>query len=83
MPSPISIGTRDVPLKLAKSITQTVNESWKSGEMLSRVSLVTSDLLKFWFMPPHTETRYINFHEGQRQAILNTIYLHEVFYQII
>ena len=78
MPSPISIGTRDVPLKLAKTITQVVNDSWESGEMLSKVSLVTSDLLKFWFMPPHTETRYINFHEGQRQAILNTIYLHEV-----
>src|SRR3989344_2725705 len=78
MPSPISIGTRDVPLKLAKSITDKVNESWESGEMLSKVSLITQDLLKFWFKEPHTETRYINFHQGQKQAILNTIYLHEV-----
>lgn len=78
MPSAISIGTRDIPLKLAKAITQKVNDSWASGEMLSRVSLVTQDLLKYWFKEPHTETRYFNFHEGQRQAILNAIYLHEV-----
>ncbi len=78
MPSPISIGTKSVPLELAKIITKKANESFADGEMFSRVSLVTQDLLKFWFLPPHTETRLINFHEGQRQAILNTIYLHEV-----
>ncbi|MDO8499370.1 MAG: DEAD/DEAH box helicase family protein [bacterium] len=78
MPSAISIGTRDVPLKLANSITQRVNDSWTSGEMISKVSLVTQDLLKYWFKEPHTETRYVNFHEGQRQAILNAIYLHEI-----
>ena len=78
MPSPISIGTREIPLRLAKTITARVNESWESGEMLSRVSLVTQDLLKFWFKEPHTETRRFNFHQGQKQAILNTVYLHEV-----
>lgn len=65
-------------MKLANSITQKVNDSWESGEMLSKVSFVTQDLLKFWFKEPHTETRYFNFHEGQRQAILNAVYLHEV-----
>ena len=74
MPSPISIGTRNVPLKLANSITQKVNDSWVSGEMLSKVSLVTQDLLKFWFREPHTQTRYANFHEGQKQAILNDLF---------
>jgi len=78
MPSAISIGTRDIPLKLANSITQKVNDSWASGEMLANVSLVTQDLLKYWFKEPHTDTRYFNFHEGQRQAILNAIYLHEI-----
>lgn len=78
MPSPISIGTRDIPLKLAETISKKANESWESGEMLSRVSLVTQDLLKFWFKEPHTQTRHINFHEGQKQAILNAVYLHEV-----
>lgn len=78
MPSPISIGTRDVPLKLAKTLTEKVKESWENGEMLSQVSLITQDLLKFWFKEPHTEARYINFHQGQKEAILNTIYLHEI-----
>lgn len=78
MPSPISIGTRNIPLKLANSITQKVNDSWSSGEMISKASLATQDLLKFWFREPHTQTRYANFHEGQKQAILNAIYLHEV-----
>jgi len=78
MPSPISIGTRDIPLKLAGAITQKVNDSWESGEMLLKATPITQDLLKFWFCAPHTETRHINFHEGQRQAILNAIYLHEV-----
>ncbi|MDD3919440.1 MAG: DEAD/DEAH box helicase family protein, partial [Candidatus Pacebacteria bacterium] len=78
MPSPISIGTRDIPLKIAKELTDKVNASWNNGELLSKVSLVTQDLLKFWFKEPHTETRYVNFNQGQRQAILNVIYLHEI-----
>jgi len=79
MPTPLNIGTRNIPLKLARSLTKRVNESWESGEMLEKVTPVTQDLLKFWFKEPHTETRYINFHDGQKQAILNIIYLHEIF----
>ncbi len=45
---------------------------------MAKVTPVTRDLLTFWFTEPHIETRYANFHEGQRQAILNTIYLHEI-----
>lgn len=78
MPSPISIGTRDIPLKLAKTISEKVNLAWDSGEFLDKTTAVTQDLLKFWFTEPHIENRYINFHSGQRQAILNTIYLHEI-----
>ena len=78
MPSPISIGTRNIPLKLAEEISSKVNAAWENGEMLSRATLVTQDLLKYWFKEPHTETRYFNFHEGQKQAILNAIYLHEI-----
>lgn len=78
MATPINIGTRDIPLKLARSLTEKVNESWANGELLSKVTPFTHDLLTFWFTSPHTETRYANFHEGQQQAILNTIYLHEV-----
>lgn len=78
MPNSINPGTRDIPLKLARTLTDKVNESWANGEMMAKVSPVTRDLLTFWFTEPHTETRYANFHEGQRQAILNTIYLHEI-----
>ena len=40
---------------------------------------MTQDLLRFWFSDSFVETRNnLNFHEGQRQAILNTIYVHEV-----
>src|SRR3990167_4190028 len=78
MSNPINIGTSDIPLKLARTLTNKVNESWASGEMVAKVTPVTRDLLTFWFTEPHTETRYANFHEGQRQAILNTIYLHEI-----
>ena len=78
MPSPISIGTRDVPLKLARIVSQKVNEEWENGALLGKVSLITQDLLKFWFQEPHIQNRNFNFHEGQKQAILNIIYLHEV-----
>lgn len=78
MPTPLSIGTRDIPLRLARALTIKVNESWTSGEMMTKVTPVTRDLLTFWFTEPHIDTRYTNFHEGQRQAILNTIYLHEI-----
>lgn len=78
MPTPIKLGTRDVPLRLARTLTDKVNESWANGEMMAKVTPITRDLLTFWFTEPHTTTRYANFHEGQRQAILNTIYLHEI-----
>ncbi len=78
MPTPLNIGTRNIPLKLAKTLTEKVNQSWESGEMFIKVTPITRDLLTFWFKEPHTETRYINFHSGQKQAILNIIYLHEV-----
>lgn len=74
----VNIGTRDVPLKLAQAISRLAKSSFEEGSMLSKVTPVTSDLLKFWFNAPHTDTRQINFHEGQQQTILNTIYLHEV-----
>lgn len=78
MPTPLNIGTRDVPLRLARTLTDRVNESWERGELLAKATPATKELLTFWFDKAHIEMRYINFHQGQRQAILNTIYLHEV-----
>ncbi len=68
-----------VPLELARLITQQAADSWDSGEFLERVTPTTRVLLIHWFDEAHVELRQIlNFHKGQRQAILNTIYLHEV-----
>lgn len=69
---------KEIPLELANRLTVKVNESFALGEMLEKVSPVTSELLRFWFGEPFVSERNINFHEGQRQAILNVIYLHEV-----
>ena len=70
--------SREIPLELAARLTATVNEAFATGEMMEQVSPVTAELLRFWFCEPFTNERGINFHEGQRQAILNAIYLHEV-----
>ena len=69
---------KEIPLELANRLTVKVNESFALGEMFEKVSPVTSELLRFWFGEPFVSERNINFHEGQRQAILNVIYLHEV-----
>lgn len=70
--------SREIPLELAARLTATVNEAFATGEMMEQVTPVTVELLRFWFCEPFTNERGINFHEGQRQAILNAIYLHEV-----
>ena len=74
-----SIGTKDIPLKLAKKITEDANEVWKSGSFLEKVTPITQELLKFWDPNgPFAYERQVNFHEGQWQSILNVIYIHEV-----
>lgn len=78
MATPINTLTGEIPLKLAQKITTIVNELWESGEFLNLTTPTTTNLLKFWFCEPHTIQREINFHRGQKQAILNTIYLHEI-----
>ena len=78
MPMPINTLTGEIPLLLAGSITKRVNGLWESGDFFKYTTPVTTNLLKFWFCEPHTTQREINFHRGQKQAILNTIYLHEI-----
>ena len=65
-------------LELAKRLSETVNETWESGELLEQVTPTTQELLKFWFSEEYCSLRNCNFHAGQRQAILNIVYLHEV-----
>lgn len=74
-----SMGTGEVPLRLADLITKMANKEWEDGTFIEKVSPVTRDLLRFW-NPKGSfgDTRNVNFHEGQWQSILNTIYVHEV-----
>ena len=65
-------------LELAKRLSETVNDAWESGELLEQVTPTTQELLKFWFSEEYCSLRNRNFHAGQRQAILNIVYLHEV-----
>lgn len=65
-------------LQLAEDITNLVNDSFISWEMLEKVSPITRELLIFWFDDNWKEQRDVNFHEWQKQAILNTIYLTEI-----
>ncbi|HEU0282629.1 MAG TPA: DEAD/DEAH box helicase family protein [Gallionella sp.] len=48
------------------------------AEILELVTPATAELLKWWFVSDVCETRRINFHDGQKQAILNAIVAHEV-----
>ncbi|MFZ5995457.1 MAG: DEAD/DEAH box helicase [Thermodesulfobacteriota bacterium] len=74
----LNTGTRDVPLRFARELTAIVNQEWEGGGFLAKATPVTQDLLRFWFNDSFCDARSINFHAGQREAILNTIYLHEI-----
>ena len=74
-----SLGTGATPLKLAELITKMANKEWQEGTFIERVSPITRDLLRFWAPDgSFADLRNFNFHEGQWQAILNTIYVHEI-----
>lgn len=47
-------------------------------ELMHQVTPVTSELLRFWFQQDFCDVRFLNFHAGQRAAVLNIIYAHEV-----
>lgn len=78
MPNAINTGTRSVPLKFAHQLTSIVNKAWQDGTFISNVTPITKELLKYWFLESFSSQREFNFHEGQKQAILNTIYVHEI-----
>ena len=71
------ITTGDVPLIFANNLSRIVNKSWESGEFLKNCSPITENLLIWWF-GEECESRDINFHLGQKQAILNIIYCYEI-----
>ena len=65
-------------LQFAKDISNQATSAWFSGDFLEKVTPTTKTLLEYWFVDGYTELRQINFHDGQKQAILNAIYIHEV-----
>lgn len=74
----MAINSNNISLELASRLTDMVNAAWESGEMLQKVTPTTAALLSYWFGDGFCAQRMRNFHEGQRQAILNIVYLHEV-----
>lgn len=48
------------------------------GLFVNEVSPVTAELLRYWFHQDYCALRAVNFHNGQRDAILAVIYAHEV-----
>ncbi|MEK6827406.1 MAG: DEAD/DEAH box helicase family protein, partial [Nanoarchaeota archaeon] len=80
MPAKTKTGTREIPLEFAKLVTEEVNRELETGSLFEKVSPITKELLTFWNPNGNfAEVRTCpNFHKGQWQAILNTIYIHEV-----
>lgn len=72
------IQTKSLSLRLAECLSKTVNDEWQSGAFLEKVSPITADLLRFWFDENYVLQRGVNFHKGQKQAILNTVYCREI-----
>src|SRR4051812_13755564 len=50
----------------------------RPADLLEHVTPITAELLRYWFERDYCDGRELNFHEGQRQAIVNIIYAHEV-----
>lgn len=73
-----ALGTRDLPLKFARALTAIVQKEWEDGTYLEKVTPITADLLRYWFDDAFMQIRDVNYHDGQKQAILNAIYVHEV-----
>ena len=74
----MAINSNNISLELAHRLTDVVNAAWENWEMLEKVTPTTASLLNYWFGDGFCSQRERNFHQGQRQAILNIIYLHEV-----
>ncbi len=71
------------PLPLAEALTRKTQRlciGLEHGEadILEWVTPETAALLRWWFMDDNRAGRAVNFHAGQRQAILNAIVAHEV-----
>jgi len=74
------------PFPLATALARIVDEqipdivAGEPCELTSQVTPTTAELLRFWFEQDYCDSRFLNFHEGQRTAILHIVYAHEVLY---
>lgn len=74
-----ALGTGNIPLDLAEAISKMANKELQNGSFFEKISPVTQDLLRFWNPKgSFADVRKFNFHNGQWQAIINTIYVHDV-----
>lgn len=75
-------GFADFPLAkgLAKAVAPLIPDivDGAGSPLLDEVTPVTAELLRFWFQQDFCDLRELNFHAGQRAAILHIIYAHEV-----
>ena len=72
------INASNASLELSQRLSDVAKNAWEDGTMLQQVTPITADLLNYWLGDARCDQRKVNFHEGQRQAILNILYLHEV-----
>lgn len=71
------------PLPLAQGLTERTNRlciglEHGDAKILELVTPTTAELLRWWFGEDACASRAMNFHAGQRQAILNAIVAHEI-----
>ncbi len=67
-----------IPLAFAQTISNTSQNLLTDELLQEKLSPITKELVRFWFGDEFKEQRAVNFHSGQREAILNIIYLFEI-----
>jgi type III restriction enzyme len=78
-------GTLMSQLELVNSLTAKTQQlciGMEDGvaDIFDLVTPTTAELLHWWFGEEAIDTRSLNFHDGQRQAILNTIVSPAIFW---
>src|SRR5690606_25636919 len=72
------------PFPLATALKGRIHEhvnaliTGEPNNLVDQVNPITSELLRYWFQEDFCAVRPLNFHSGQRDAILSIIYAHEV-----
>lgn len=59
MANPINIGTRELPLKFAAKVTECANAEFNNYQYAA-ATLVTNELLRYWFAETFSEFREFN-----------------------